>query len=236
MSLKPNDLENFVNEIFTIDSFKSKMGKDDKVAVVAFEVTDREPAKDLMNFIEKGYEFVLDADISSGENTKGKYDVFVEIERDHHLTKNIKKLLDDVSKIAGIDEWKYRYYKGVESKEFTEDAEIPATSDEYTATIERYKQGELDRFFNRGTTEQKYVKDNIIEFGKHASGKIRMQEIDEGSVLDMTTKYKGAIKLEDTSMSEVFFLTKFFGNYNIYKIDENFFFTNGSKLKVLKRL
>lgn len=236
MSLKPNDLENFVNEIFTIDSFKSKMGKDDKVAVVAFEVTDREPAKDLMNFIEKGYEFVLDADISSGENTKGKYDVFVEIERDHHLTKNIKKLLDDVSKIAGIDEWKYRYYKGVESKEFTEDAEIPATSDEYTATIERYKQGELDRFFNRGTTEQKYVKDNIIEFGKHVSGKIRMQEIDEGSVLDMTTKYKGAIKLEDTSMSEVFFLTKFFGNYNIYKIDENFFFTNGSKLKVLKRL
>lgn len=236
MSLKPNDLENFVNEIFTIDSFKSKMGKDDKVAVVAFEVTDREPAKDLMNFIEKGYEFVLDADISSGENTKGKYDVFVEIERDHHLTKNIKKLLDDVSKIAGIDEWKYRYYKGVESKEFTEDAEIPATSDEYTATIERYKQGELDRFFNRGTTEQKYVKDNIIEFGKHASGKIRMQEIDEGSVLDMTTKYKGAIKLEDSSMSEVFFLTKFFGNYNIYKIDENFFFTNGSKLKVLKRL
>ena len=236
MSLKPKDLENFVNEIFTIDSFKSKMGKDDKVAVVAFEVTDREPAKDLMNFIEKGYEFVLDADISSGENTKGKYDVFVEIERDHHLTKNIKKLLDDVSKIAGIDEWKYRYYKGVESKEFTEDAEIPATSDEYTATIERYRQGELDRFFNRGTTEQKYVKDNVIEFGKHAAGKIRMEEIDEGSVLDITTKYKGAIKLESASMSEVFFLTKFFGNYNIYKIDENFFFTNGSKLKVLKRL
>lgn len=236
MSLKPNDLKDFVNEIFTIDSFKSKMGRDEKVAVVAFEVTDREPAKDLMNFIEKGYEFVLDADISSGENTKGKYDVFVEIERDHHLTKNIKKLLDDVSKVAGIDEWKYRYYKGVESKAFTEDAEIPATTDEYVATIERYKQGELDRFFNRGTTEQKYVKDNIIEFGKHASGKIRMEEIDEGSVLDMTTKYKGAIKLEDSSMSEVFFLTKFFGNYNIYKIDENFFFTNGSKLKVLKRL
>jgi len=37
-------------------------------------------------------------------------------------------------------------------------------------------------------------------------------------------------------MSEVFFLTKFFGNYNIYKIDENFFFTNGVKTKVLKRL
>ena len=70
MSLKPNDLKNFVSEIFTIDSFKSKMGKDENVAVLAFEVKDREPAKDLTNFIEKGYEFVLDADLSSGENSK----------------------------------------------------------------------------------------------------------------------------------------------------------------------
>jgi hypothetical protein len=236
MSLKPNDLKNFVSEIFTIDSFKSKMGKDENVAVLAFEVKDREPAKDLTNFIEKGYEFVLDADLSSGENSKGKYDVFVEIERDRHLPRNIQTLLDDVSKVAGIEEWKYRYYKGVESHSFNEDAEIPLNADEYTATIERYRQGELDRFFNRGTTEQKYVKDNVIEFGKHAAGKIRMEEIDEGSVLDITTKYKGAIKLESASMSEVFFLTKFFGNYNIYKIDENFFFTNGVKTKVLKRL
>ena len=163
MSLQPNDLKTFVNEIFTIDSYKSKMGQDKEISVLAFEVLTQEPAKDLMNFIEKGYDFVLDADISAGENRKGKYDVFVEIERDRHLPKNIGALLDDVSKLAGIDEWKYRYYKNVESKAFTiEDAEndIPLDSNTYESMINEYNQTELDRFFNKGVTEQKFVKEN----------------------------------------------------------------------------
>ena len=54
-SLKSNDLENYVNEIFTIDNFKSKMGRDEDVSVLAFEVADQEPAKDLMNFIAVSY-------------------------------------------------------------------------------------------------------------------------------------------------------------------------------------
>ena len=38
-----------------------------------------------MNFIEKGYARVLDADISTGENSRGKYNVFVELERNRRL-------------------------------------------------------------------------------------------------------------------------------------------------------
>jgi len=239
MSLQPNDLKTFVNEIFTIDSYKSKMGQDKEISVLAFEVLTQEPAKDLMNFIEKGYDFVLDADISAGENRKGKYDVFVEIERDRHLPKNISALLDDVSKLAGIDEWKYRYYKNVESKAFTiEDAEndIPLDGNTYESMINEYNQTELDRFFNKGVTEQKFVKENIIEFGRHASGKVRMEVVEEGSTEELLTKYAGAVSLDETSISEVMFLTKFMGNYNIQKLGENLFFTNGNRTKILKRI
>jgi len=239
MSLQPNDLKTFVNEIFTIDSYKSKMGQDKEISVLAFEVLTQEPAKDLMNFIEKGYDFVLDADISAGENRKGKYDVFVEIERDRHLPKNIGALLDDVSKLAGIDEWKYRYYKNVESKAFTiEDAEndIPLDGNTYESMINEYNQTELDRFFNKGVTEQKFVKDNVIEFGRHASGKVRMEVVEEGSTEELLTKYAGAVSLDETSISEVMFLTKFMGNYNIQKLGENLFFTNGNRTKILKRI
>jgi len=239
MSLQPNDLKTFVNEIFTIDSYKSKMGQDKEISVLAFEVLTQEPAKDLMNFIEKGYDFVLDADISTGENRKGKYDVFVEIERDRHLPKNIGALLDDVSKLAGIDEWKYRYYKNVESKAFTiEDAEndIPLDGNTYESMINEYNQTELDRFFNKGVTEQKFVKENIIEFGRHASGKVRMKVVEEGSTEELLTKYAGAVSLDETSISEVMFLTKFMGNYNIQKLGENLFFTNGNRTKILKRI
>lgn len=239
MSLQPNDLENYVSEIFTIDSYKSKMGQDKEIAVLAFEVQDQEPAKDLMNFIEKGYNFVLDADVSVGENRKGKYDVFVEIERNRKLPTRIDDILEEVGKLTNISEWKYRYYKNIESKPFditTAESEVPLTGDAYESMISEYNQVELDRFFNKGVTEQRYVKDNVIEFGRHASGKIRMEVVEEGTTEELLTKYAGAVSLDETSMSEVLFFTKFMGNYNIQKIGENLFFTNGNRTKVMKRI
>lgn len=239
MSLQSNDLKDYVNEIFTIDSYKSKMGQDKEIAVLAFEVKDQQPAKDLMNFIEKGYDFVLDADVSTGENSKGKYNVFVEIERDRHLPKRISDMLDEVSKLTGIENWKYRYYKNIESKPFSvseAENDIPLNGDSYESMVNEYNQVELNRFFNKGVTEQKYVKENVIEFGRHASGKVRMEVVEEGPTEELLTKYAGAVSLDETSMSEVLFLTKFLGNYNIQKIGENLFFTNGTRTKVMKRI
>jgi len=102
--------------------------------------------------------------------------------------------------------------------------------------VEVYNQTELDRFFNKGVTEQKYIKSDLIEFKRHASGTVKLQLVDEGTTEDLVLKYKGAIQLGEDAMSEVLFLTKFFGNYNIYKIDENLFFTNGVRTKVFKRI
>lgn len=239
MSLQPNDLEGFVNEIFTIDSYKSKMGQDSEVSVLAFEVQDKEPAKDLMNFIEKGYDFVLDSDVSSGENTKGKYQVFVELERNRRLPERIATILEDLSKLTGNNDWRFRYYKGVESTAFDESLAsntIPLNKDAYEGMINEYQQQELDRFFNRGVTEQNWINNDTIEFSKHAGGNIKMKVVDEGTTQEMVLKYPGAIKLGEDSMSENLFLTKYFGNYNIYKIDNNLFFTNGVRTKVMQRV
>jgi hypothetical protein len=238
-NLKENDLQDFVSELFTIDSYKSKMGKDTDVAVLAFEVRDKEPAKDLMNFIEKGYGFILDADVSSGENKDGKYNVFVEMERNRYLPKNIANILEDISKLTGSDNFKFRYYKGIDSHKFDEKVAeeiIPLDSETYENTINEFNQSELNRFFNKGVTEQRYVKDDIVEFTRHPSGNCRMQIVDEGTTEEIVNNYKGAIQLEDSSMSEVMWMTKFFGNYNIYKMNEQFFFTNGVRTKVMKRV
>ena len=77
------------------------MGEDRDVCVISFQVTDRAPAKDLMEFIEKGYHFVLDSDVSSGENEKGEY-----IEEQKQGKKDGKGLLKwkDCSQYCG--EWK----------------------------------------------------------------------------------------------------------------------------------
>ena len=84
-SLRPNDLRHFVKKVFEIDSYKSKIGNDSDVVVLSFTVGSEDPAKDLENFIEMGYEFVIDADVSSGETDDGTYKVFVELERTIYL-------------------------------------------------------------------------------------------------------------------------------------------------------
>jgi hypothetical protein len=61
MGLQTNDLQDLVYDIFEIDSFKSKMGEDKNIVVVSFATKTKESANDLMNFVEKGYPFVLDA-------------------------------------------------------------------------------------------------------------------------------------------------------------------------------
>ena len=92
MGLVKDDLKYLVDSIIEIDSYKSKMGEDQDIVTLAFSVTGQEPAKDLENFVEKGYPFVLDADVSSGEQSDGTYKVFVELERSKDVPMQILEL------------------------------------------------------------------------------------------------------------------------------------------------
>ena len=95
-SLHAKDLRDLVKPVFEIDSYKSKIGKDEDVCVLSFTVDHEDPAKDLENFFEMGYSFVLDADVSPGETDDGTYKVYVEIERSRHLGDQIFELIEGV--------------------------------------------------------------------------------------------------------------------------------------------
>ena len=62
MGLQKADLKDMVDHIFEIDSFKSKMGEDNNIVTISFSTKTNETAKDLVEFLEKGYSFILDAD------------------------------------------------------------------------------------------------------------------------------------------------------------------------------
>src|SRR6056300_621012 len=91
--LRGGYLEEMIYPIFEVDSFKSKMGEDKDVCVLTFQAKDRYPAKDMMEFIEKGYPFVLDADVSAGENSEGEYSIFVEIMRNSNIAEQIMEIV-----------------------------------------------------------------------------------------------------------------------------------------------
>ena len=143
--LEKNDLARLINPNFSIDEFKSKMGADADIIVLAFAAADKGPATDLMNFIEKGYDWVLDGDVSSGESGSGEWTVFVELQRTEEAPKQILKLVSDISNLTDDDNWMFSYRKDSKSYECSEEnisSKVPLTPDAYQR---RYENEELDR-------------------------------------------------------------------------------------------
>ena len=111
--LEANDLARLIHPELHVDEFKSKLGDDADIVVLSFKVDSKEPANDLVAFIEKGYDWVVDADVSSGEMDDGSYIVFVEMDRNEQLADNIMALMDDLMNLTDqdTDDWRVRYYK-----------------------------------------------------------------------------------------------------------------------------
>lgn len=116
MSLKMHELKDSIENTIHVDEFDAKMGDNADVCVLSFKCKYRDQATDLVNFIEKGYEWILDADVSAGEMEDGSYLVFIEALRRPTLPEKILKLLADLSNITDIDLDKneFRYLKDTE--------------------------------------------------------------------------------------------------------------------------
>ena len=145
--LEAGDLARLIHPELHVDEFKSKLGTDEDVLVISFKVDSKEPAGDLVNFIEKGYAWVLDADVSSGEMDDGSYIVFVELERSKESADNILDLMNDLLNLTKQDlsDWRVRYYKSRQEKELTLDSLkslIPSSPEEYNR---KYGQEEIDQ-------------------------------------------------------------------------------------------
>ena len=141
--LEHGDLARLIHPELHVDEFKSKMGDDSDIVVASFKVAEKEPALDLVNFVEKGYDWVLDADVSSGELSDGEYLVFIEMERTPEAASQIDELLNDLLNLTNqdISEWRFQYQKGTQVP-YSSDALaiIPGSSEEYNS---KYGQNDI---------------------------------------------------------------------------------------------
>ena len=237
--LRPLDLKEMVHSTFEVDTFRSKMGEDSDVCVVSFKVKDRSPAKDLMEFIEKGYDFVLDADISSGEDNNGEYSVFVELSRTNQLAEQIKELTYGVRKLTGIDDFKFKYHKESQVHEASEEnlkSHIPPSAGAYFSFMSKVRTEGVRQFFNRTLMDDLTIDGNIITIHKPFDKKVQLEIVKEDSTESILEGITEPITMDDASMSEIFWLTKVLGDYSINKIGDNFVFNNGSQAMLLKRI
>lgn len=134
--LETGDLARLVDRRVTVDEYKSKIGRDEDIVVLTFKIQGKPPALDLVNFIEKSYDWIADADASSGELNDGTYLVFVEADREESLVENLIIMFNDLEKLTGIDfdEWILSYHKPHKSGPVSEETIknlIPLTPQEY---------------------------------------------------------------------------------------------------------
>ena len=122
-SVKENDLRELVINELSIDQYKSKLGNDEKIIVMAIKVKDKEPADDLSQFIESALiEDVLDVDVSPGPNEKGEYTVFVEMPRHSNAYSVVERIISDIQKVdKSFVNPMFKAYENKELQQLTKD-------------------------------------------------------------------------------------------------------------------
>lgn len=148
MPLKQNDLKDLIGFKLHIDEYESKMGKDEDIVTISFKSKYKDPAVDLVNYLEKGYEWVLDADVSVGTVSDGGWVVFIEAARRPSLAKNIMNLLDDMKSLTNNDpvEYKFKYKKDRDYTPLTIDninSKVPNSPREYRRRNKSQELGSL---------------------------------------------------------------------------------------------
>ena len=108
-----HDLEGQMDPIVSVDEYASTMGKDSDIVTLAFTIHSEQAGKDLVSWFERGYDWVLDASVSEGEVSRGKYLVFVELNRRAAVPGRIIELIDDLYTLTDLPlkDWNIRIDK-----------------------------------------------------------------------------------------------------------------------------
>lgn len=237
MSLRKNDLKYMVSDIFEVDSYSSKMGEDADIVTLAFSVKDKQPADDLVKFLENGYKFILDADVSPGELDDSTYKVFVEIDRNSDIDNNIFEILDGLKKLSGIDNFKYRYYKNFKSKSATIEnlqVDIPKSVIDYDTNKNQIAMENYKNFFKDSYIESIEFDDDVMTLKKSYCDGLQLKIIDIGDTDKILENLKE--KYNPWEFAEIIYMSKYIGDYNITKYGNKLTLEQNGKTLVVERL
>jgi len=236
MSLYKEDLKYTMFDIFEVDSYSSKMGDDSDIVTVSFSLKEKAPAEDLVKFLESGYDYILDADVSAGEQSDNTYKVFIEIERNRHIVDNIYEILEGVKKLSGVENFKFRYYKNFKHKEATVEnlQTIPTSADDYESNKNIVAMENYKNFFADSFIDSIDMLHETIILKKRYTENLRFKFIDFGDKQDVFDRLTESFNPWD--FAEIIYLSKYIGDYNITKYGNKLTLENKGKTLVVERI
>ena len=128
------DMVDQIEPTVSVDEYAAKMGKDSDIVTLAFIVNSEAAGNDLVDWFERGYDWILDASLSEGELSPGKYIVFVEMKRRTKVPERIVELVEDLETLTDLttDDWTI----SIDEEDYDADVEaltqvIPISPHEY---------------------------------------------------------------------------------------------------------
>lgn len=149
-SLNNLDLEGMISSHFGVDIYDAKAGDNDSVCVLSFRVKGEDAARDLSHFLEKEGDWILDSDISTGEDNAGKYLVFAEIKRNRRLYERIQDVLEIIERLSGPLNWRFSVGKKLVVRPVkieTLEKYISGSPNDYTQQLQEERRQAMEEFF-----------------------------------------------------------------------------------------
>lgn len=174
--LNRGDLNYLVLPLVEIDTFESKISNS-KAVVIAFYLFDKDPAKDVEHFIEKGAIEVLDAETSPAPTEDGYYVVFIELDRDEQLPEKLVKIVDSINNITNIDEWQFKTLHDDNIYPLTEDnikehvnldpAMVPPSEEDLKDEAEEELEDKVDAEEKKAEAEEEELAETLVPILKN---------------------------------------------------------------------
>jgi hypothetical protein len=101
-ALDYHDLVNMILPILTIDKYEAKLGDDDEIVTITFTVKGKQVGDDLVDWLERGYDYIIDAQTSEGEVSSGHWLVFVEMDRRLKVPDRIVEIIEDMVTLTDL--------------------------------------------------------------------------------------------------------------------------------------
>ena len=225
-SIKNLEMQNHISELITIDNFQAKLGKDEDVSVIKFQSDNKAVAEDLVRFIETGCSFVLDADNSPAKNQDGRYNIFVELERNDDLPKKIMELVRDIEQVSGMLPWRFTFHKKENEYSLSEETLatiVPTSSSQYKFLTDDNIEEDIKSFFESSSVVSKRIKGKNLTLKKAFTHH-------EMIIESFNRDVQGTYKIDRESNEQASYLNHWLGGgYSVVKVDDFFKITKGTK-------
>lgn len=116
------ELEDVLMNYCELGMYDPKSGTDDEILVMNLFYTEEDAGRDIKQFIE--YMSIELVDVSTQNNMhEDNYKIFIELEKNSSLFKNVCTILRDCAGLGNIEEWKIKVYRKDEKTISVEDME-----------------------------------------------------------------------------------------------------------------